>query len=63
MDSYMREVQTSFHLPETGTSPFNFAQHYAWMMVFGLVLAGALLGMLVYYRPRFLDAASRAAAS
>jgi hypothetical protein len=61
MDSYMKEVQASFHLPETAASPFNFAQHYDWMMVGGLVLGGAILGLLVFYRPRFLEAASRAA--
>jgi hypothetical protein len=63
MDSYMKEVQAAFHLPETGASPFNFAQHYGWMMAGGLVFAGVILGLLVYYRPRFLEAASRAAAS
>jgi hypothetical protein len=62
MDSYMKEVQASFHLPETPSSPFDFAQHYGWMMAGGLVIAGAILGLLVYYRPRFLEAASRAAA-
>jgi hypothetical protein len=60
MDSYMKEVQASFHLPETPSSPLNFAQHYGWMMAGGLVIAGAILGLLVYYRPRFLEAASRA---
>ncbi len=63
MDSYMKEVQASFHLPETHSSPSNFAQHYGWMMVGGLVFAGAILSLLVYYRLRFLEAASRAAAA
>src|SRR5712691_9311194 len=63
MDSYMKEVQASFHLPGTHSSPFNFAQHYGWMMAGGLVFAGAILGLLVYYRPRFLEVAWRADAA
>jgi hypothetical protein len=63
MDSFLKDVQASFHLPETQPSPFNFAQHFGWMMLGGLVFAGAILGLLVYYRPRFLEAASRAASA
>jgi len=62
VDSYMKEVQASFHLPETYSSPLNFAQHYGWMMAAGLLFVGAIIGLLVYYRPRFLEAASRAGA-
>jgi hypothetical protein len=61
MDAYMKDVQASFHLPETQSSLFGFAQHFGWMMAVGLILAAAILGLLVYYRPRFLEAASRAA--
>jgi len=63
MDSFMKEMQASFHLPETQFFPANFADHYGWTVVLGLLLAGAILGLLVYYRPRFLEAASRAAAT
>src|SRR5260370_36843472 len=56
MDSYMKEVQASFHLPETGASPFNFAQHYGWMMAGRIVFAGAIVRLLVYCRPEFLAA-------
>jgi len=63
LDSFLKDVQASFHLPETYASPFNFAQHLGWMMFGGLVFAGAILGLLVYYRPRFLEAASRAASA
>jgi hypothetical protein len=62
MDSYMKEVQASFLLPETHSSPFNFAQYFDWIVIASFVFAGAILGLLVYYRPRFLEAASRAAA-
>ena len=59
----MKEVQASFPLPDAHSSPFNFAPHYGWMMVGGLVFAGAILGLLVYYRPRLLEVASRADAA
>jgi hypothetical protein len=62
MDSYMKEMQASFLLSETHSSPFNFAQHFGWILVASLVFAGAILALLVYCRPRFLEAASRAAA-
>ena len=63
MDSFLKEMQASLHLPETPFSPANFAHHYGWTVVLGLLFAGAILGLLVYYRPRFLEAASRAAAT
>jgi len=63
MDSYMKEVQASFHLPETHSSPFNFTQHFGWIMVGGVLFAVAILGLLINYRQRFLEAASRAAAA
>src|SRR5260370_4710517 len=63
MDSYMKEVQASYHLPETYSSPLNFAQHFGWIMARGLVFAGALLRLLFYYPPRFLASASTPAAA
>jgi hypothetical protein len=53
-------MQASFHLPETQFSYASFAHHYGWTVVLGLVFAGAILGFLVYYRQRFLEAASAA---
>jgi hypothetical protein len=63
MDSMMKELQASMHLPETQFSSMSFAHHYGWTLILGLVIAGAILGLLVYYRPRFLEAASRAASA
>jgi len=60
MDSFLKEMQASLHLPQTQFSPANFGHHYGWTVVLGLLLAGAILGLLVYYRQRFLEAASAA---
>ena len=61
MDSFMKEMQATLHLPETPFSPANFSHHYRWTVILAFLFAGAILGLLVYYRPRFLEAASRAA--
>lgn len=63
MDSYMKDFRASIHLPETPYSTPGFTPNFTWMMIFGLLFAAAILAMLVYYRPRFLDAASRAASA
>ena len=60
MDSFLKEMRASLHLPETQFSPANFAHHHGWAVALGLLFAGAILGLLVYYRPRFLEAASAA---
>jgi len=60
VDSFLKEMQASLHLPETQFSPAGFAHHYGWTVLLGLLFAGAILGLLVYYRPRFLEAASAA---
>ncbi|HTT33644.1 MAG TPA: hypothetical protein VMH48_08580 [Methylomirabilota bacterium] len=61
--SYMRDVQAWMHLPESQFSPESFMQQFGWMTILGLVLAGVILGILVYYRPRFLATASAAKAA
>jgi len=63
MDSFVKEMQVSLHLPETQFSPAAFAHHYGWAVVLGLLFAGAILGLLVYYRSRFLEAAAKAASA
>ena len=60
VDSFLKEMQASLHLPESQSSPASFAHHYGWTVVLGLLFAGAILGLLVYYRQRFLEAASAA---
>lgn len=63
MDSLIKEMQASMHLPATSFSAANFSHNYIWTLVLGLFLAGAILGLFVYYRPRFLEEASRAAST
>jgi hypothetical protein len=63
MDSFVKEMQASMHLPESQFSSMNFAAHYGWAIILGLVIAGAVLGLLVYYRPRFLAQASKASSA
>lgn len=63
MDTYMKEFRASLHLPETQFSTPSFAANYTWFIALGVLFAGAILAILVYYRPRFLEAASRAASA
>ena len=63
MHSFLKRIEASLHLPESQLSANNFLQHFGWFMAFGLLFAGGILGLLVYYRERFLEAASAAASS
>jgi hypothetical protein len=63
MDSFMKEMRASMHLPETPFSAADFSHSYGWTVLLGLLVAGAILGLLVYYRPRFLEQASSAASA
>jgi hypothetical protein len=63
MQSFLEQYEASFHLPKSQYSANPFIQYFGWFMIFGMVFAGVILGLFVYYRPRFLKAASRAAAS
>lgn len=63
MQSFLKQIEASLHLPESQFSPNTFMQHFGWFMVFALLFAGAILGLLIYYRERFLEAASAAAPS
>lgn len=63
MQTFLRQMESSLQLPRTQFSLGNFTHHYAWAVVVGLFFAGAILALLVYYRPRFLEAASAAVPS
>ena len=63
MDTFMKDFQASLHLPETPFSIADISRNYGWTVTIGLLIAAAILGMLVYYRPRFLKEAARAASA
>jgi hypothetical protein len=63
MESFLKDMQASLHLPETQFLPNNITQHYGWAIGVGLLIGGGILGLLVYYRPRFLEEASKASSA
>jgi hypothetical protein len=62
MSSFMKDVEAWMHMPESESSPENFMS-FGWFMKLGLVFGFVILGILIYYRPRFLAAATAAKAS
>ena len=62
MTSYTKDMLAWMRMPQSQFSTESFMQQFGWMMVLGLAFAGIILGILVYYRPRFLAAASAARA-
>jgi hypothetical protein len=63
MESYLKEIGTSMHLPASEFEANPFMQHFNGLMGGGLVFSAAILGLFIYYRRRFLEAASAAASS
>lgn len=63
MQSFLEQYGASLHLPASEFAANPFMQYFDWFMVLGMLFAGAILGLLVYYRPSFLEAASRATAA
>jgi hypothetical protein len=63
MDSFAKQMQDSLHLPPTQFSTGNFMHHQGWALSLVLLFAGVILSLLLYYRPRFLEAADRALSS
>ncbi len=62
MLSFMERYGASFRLPASQSSANPLIQYFGWFMVLVMLFTCTILGLLVYYRPRFLKAASRAAA-
>lgn len=60
MASYMRDSRNWMHAPEMQFPPEPTAQSIVAIMAFGLVVAAVILGLFLYYRQRFLEAASAA---
>jgi hypothetical protein len=58
MDSAMEEMRNSMHLPSPAFQSPDYTRFESWWIFVGLLIAGAVLGMLLYYRKRFLEAAA-----
>lgn len=63
MQSFLERYEASLHLPASQYSANPFMEYFGWFIAIGMLLGVAVLGLLVYYRPRFLEAASRAASA
>lgn len=61
-DSVMRRVLSDANLPPPDASTFPGMAHLRGFTLVSLIFPLIILGMLVYYRPRFLEAAARLAA-
>ncbi|MGB2669741.1 MAG: hypothetical protein WBE73_14285 [Candidatus Acidiferrum sp.] len=59
-DAAILKMNEAMRLPINIDSPINYAQLVRWGMVGGIVLGVAILVILLYYRERFLEAASAA---
>jgi hypothetical protein len=58
MNSVISQMHDSMRLSNAGLQSFDYMQSITWTVSFVLVFYGAVLGMLVYYRGRFLEAAA-----
>ena len=59
MTEYLKATQAWWNLPQSEFS-HDFTHTFRWIMPFALAFSVVILGMLFYYRPRFLEAASEA---
>lgn len=59
-DAMVAKLNEAMHLPQNLNGPLDYSQFARWGMIGGIVLGAAILVMLLYYRERFLEAASAA---
>ncbi|HXJ04705.1 MAG TPA: hypothetical protein VNH65_06385 [Candidatus Acidoferrum sp.] len=57
-DAMVTNINEALHLPQDLNGPLDYSQFARWGMIGGVVLGVAILVMLLYYRERFLEAAS-----
>lgn len=62
MESLYQQIRQSMHLPADPVYAPNFSQS-RWSACFGLFLSFAAIGLILYLRRRFLEAADRASQS
>ena len=63
MDAFISDIQESLHLPSEPFSASILMHHHGWSLTFALLVSGGILGLLIFYRSRFLEAASAAASA
>jgi hypothetical protein len=59
-DAMVGKMTEAMHLPSNLNGPLDYSQFARWGMIGGIVLVVAILVMLLYFRERFLAAASAA---
>jgi hypothetical protein len=57
-DAMVGKLAEAMHLPSNLNGPLDYSQFARWGMIGGIVLVVAILVMLLYFRERFLEAAS-----
>ena len=58
MTSIIRDINNSLHLPPSFYSTPDYLIQVRWSMYFAVLIPAVILGILFYYRKRFLEAAT-----
>jgi hypothetical protein len=61
--SIITEINNAMHLPPSLHSTRDYLGQMRWSTYLAIFIPAVMLGVLVYYRPRFLEAASAAASA